>query len=88
MATPGFFDPNGAGDGPGRIVLERFVEDGRELFALLEPIGYRDHHHRLWRAGLVTGLALALLLHATLALSLLTALFWLVERATRRLDRL
>jgi hypothetical protein len=52
MATPGFFDPNGAGDGPGRIVLERFVEDGRELFALL------------------------------------TALFWLVERATRRLDRL
>lgn len=252
MATPGFFDPNGAGDGPGRVVLERFVEDGRELFALLEPIGYRDHHHdepfvvpadpetfrsdlasvpslftwlvprtgvhlpaallhdglmakpgqprlhrgpdvdraeadrifrdamaalgaswarrwliwtavtlataltdlrprwrwvptvvatvtvivvlgivatldllgvvevlpwlsdghpttelarglaaavavpavicvvwgRLWRAGLVTGLALALLLHATLALSLLTALFWLVERATRRLDRL
>ncbi|CAN5804488.1 hypothetical protein BH23ACT2_BH23ACT2_10870 [soil metagenome] len=45
MESPGFFDPNGTGDGPGRVVLERFVENGREVFALLEPIGYRDQHH-------------------------------------------
>jgi hypothetical protein len=45
MATVGFFDPDGGGDGPGRIVLERHVVDGREVFALLAPIGYRDHRH-------------------------------------------
>lgn len=45
MATVGFFDPDGDEDGPGRIVLERHVVEGREVFALLEPIGYRDHHH-------------------------------------------
>jgi len=38
---------------------------------------------RLWRAGLIAGVALAVLLHVTLAVAALTGLYQLVERAPR-----
>ena len=38
---------------------------------------------RLWRAGLISGVALAVLLHVTLAVAALTGLYQLVERTPR-----
>lgn len=52
------------------------------LFAVLIPAALAALWGRLWRAGLIAGIALALLLHITIALAGLTAVFRLVEYAT------
>lgn len=48
--------------------------------ALLIPLATSVLWGRLWRAGAISGIALALLLHVTAAVMLVYGLYWLLER--------
>ncbi|MET0728818.1 MAG: DUF1353 domain-containing protein [Acidimicrobiales bacterium] len=49
-------------------------------FALVVPLVISLLWGRLWRAGAIAGLALALLLHVTAAVMLVYGIYWVVER--------
>jgi hypothetical protein len=58
---------------------------GGVAFAVLVPALLAAFWRKLWQAGLITGWALALLLHVTIALAVLTFGFQLIEWAARHL---
>ena len=41
---------------------------------------------RFWRAGLIAGVAIALVLHVTVALAVVTGVYWLLEAGAKRLN--
>jgi hypothetical protein len=49
------------------------------LFAVLIPAVLSVLWLRLWRAGVITGIALALLLHVTAAIIGVYAIYWVAE---------
>ncbi len=51
------------------------------VFAVLIPLVVSVLWGRLWRAGAIAGVALALLLHVTVAVALVYGIYWIVERA-------
>jgi hypothetical protein len=51
------------------------------LFAIVIPLLVSVLWGRLWRAGAIAGVALALLLHVTIAVALVYGVYWLLERA-------
>lgn len=53
---------------------------GGGVFALVIPLVLSALWGRLWKAGAIAGLALALLLHVTLAVIVVGGLYWLIER--------
>ena len=56
------------------------------LFAILVPLALSALWGRRWRVGFIAGLALALLLHVTLAVALVYGIYWLLEKAASRWD--
>ncbi len=57
---------------------------GGAAFALLIPLAVSCLWGRLWPAGAIAGVALALLLHATLAIGVLYGIYWIAETALSR----
>lgn len=53
---------------------------GGAAFALLIPLALSLLWGRLWRAGAIAGIALALLLHVTLAVVTVYGVYWLIEK--------
>ncbi len=53
---------------------------GGGAFALVIPLAVSVLWGRLWRAGAIAGIALALLLHVTAAVMAVYGLYWLLER--------
>ena len=53
---------------------------GGAVFALLLPLLISLLWGRLWKAGAIAGVALALLLHVTAAVALVYGIYWVMER--------
>jgi hypothetical protein len=53
---------------------------GGAAFALAIPLAISVLWGRLWKAGAIAGVALALLLHVTAAVALVYGLYWVAER--------
>jgi hypothetical protein len=53
---------------------------GGAVFALLVPLAVSVLWGRLWKAGAIAGVALALLLHVTVAVAAVYAMYWILER--------
>jgi hypothetical protein len=57
---------------------------GGAVFALLIPLAISTLWGRLWPVGAITGVALAFLLHVTLAILTLYGIYWVTETAISR----
>jgi hypothetical protein len=53
-------------------------------FALIIPLGFSVLWRRLWRAAAIGGVALAFLLHVTVAVILVFGIYWLAEKVVSR----
>jgi hypothetical protein len=53
---------------------------GGALFALAVPLAVSVLWGRLWKAGAIAGVALALLLHVTAAVAAVYSIYWVLER--------
>lgn len=66
--------------GPG--VVERVLEGA--ALAVTVPTILAPLWGRLWRAGMIAGWAMAVLLHVTVVIAALSAVFWTVDRLVER----
>lgn len=67
------------GDRPWAVELA-----GGSVFALVVPLAISALWGRLWRAGAIAGLAVALLLHVTVVVAAVYGIYWVIELLASR----